>query len=581
MASEGSKEFAVEFGISTGGGLAGRSPGRRRFGLDRLRSIIFLSLLLLLCCFPAVFFGQDSAYSDNSGNNKYTLSGTVVNAVTGEGVARALVEIFGAQHLSVLTGADGHFEFSGLSAQQTAVGVRKPGFFNEGEMQRQNGWTPPTTVTVGPDAPAVVLKLVPEGVIVGRITTNGEPLEDVPVRVVTSAIEGGRRQWAQSGGGGTDEDGEFRIAALQPGEYYVVVGPKPPFAGGASKGPETGYGRVFYPNAAELDAATPVVLGKGQRVELDISLKAEPWYRVKGVVRGADPTANLNFQLTGAGENEGFQLNPATGEFETMAPAGNYRLEVEGMSPKGPMGSADVPVTVNSDVGGLQVALGPASVIPVQVKMEPTKSGQPSIAGGVRVGGGLRKLEQNPPVSMGLWRAGFDEQGRAPVVGPDDTGKPETMAMRNLVPGSYWMEIGAAPPWYVQSAQCGNIDLLREMLTVASGAPCAGIEIVLRDDGASLSASGTWEGDPAQATMVLLPERAPEQATAVPVSRGGEAQFDRLAPGNYNLVLVDSADGLEYKSAEAMSAFLSKAAHVTLTANQKGTVSVELVRGGR
>jgi hypothetical protein len=30
-----------------------------------------------------------------------------------------------------------------------------------------------------------------------------------------------------------------------------------------------------------------------------------------------------------------------------------------------------------------------------------------------------------------------------------------------------------------------------------------------------------------------------------------------------------------------MSAFLSKAAHVTLTANQKGSVSVELVRGGR
>ena len=362
----------------------------------------------------------------------------------------------------------------------------------------------------------------------------------------------------------------------------MVVGPKPPATAGVSKGPESGYGKVFYPNATELGGATPVVLGKGQKIEVDVSVKAEPWYRVKGVVKGADPSVNLNFQLTGAGENEGFQLNPATGEFETMAPAGNYRLEVEGMGPQGSTGSADVPVTVNSDVSGLQVALGPASSIPVQVRMEETRSGQSSGAGGVRVGGGVRKLElRNPTISMGLWRSGFDEQGRAPVVGPDETGKPETMAMRNLVPGSYWAEIGAAPPWYVQSAQCGDIDLLREMLTVASGAPCAEIDVVLRDDGASLSASGTWEGDPAQAMMVLLPERAPAQATVVPVSRGGEAEFDRLAPGNYNVVLVDSVNGLEYKSAEAMSAFLSKAGHVTLAPNQKGNVSVELIRGGR
>ena len=569
------------FEISTGGRWAGRVPGGRRRGCS-LRLGLLLSLFIFITLsFPVgELLGQDSGSSDNSGTNKYTLSGTVVNAVSGEGVARALVEMFGAQHLSALTGADGHFEFSGLAAQQTALGVRKPGFFNEGELQRQSGWSPPM-FTVGPDAPAVVLKLVPEGVIAGRITANGEPVEDVPVRVVSSAIEGGRRRWVQSGGGGSDEEGEFRISGLQPGEYYLLAGPKPPATEGASKGQESGYGRVFYPNAAEMDAATPLVLAKGQRMEVELSLNAEPWYRVKGVVKGTDPSVNLNFQLSGGGENQGFRLNPATGEFETMAPAGNYRLEVQGISPKGPMGSADVPLTVNSDVSGLQLTLGPASSIPVQVKMEGTKNERAS--GGVRVGGGgSRKLAlQMPAFSMGFWRVGFDEQGNAPVLALDDTGRPETMAMRNLVPGSYWAEIGAAPPWYVQSAQCGNIDLLREMLTVATGAPCAEIEIVLRDDGAMLSASGTWEGDPAQAAMVLLPERAPQQATIIPIARGGEAQFERLAPGDYNVVLVDSANSLEYKSAEVMSAFLSKAAHVTLAPNQKGSVSVELIRAGR
>ena len=168
-----------------------------------------------------------------------------------------------------------------------------------------------------------------------------------------------------------------------------------------------------------------------------------------------------------------------------------------------------------------------------------------------------------------------------PMVTPDATGKPETIAVRNLVPGSYWVEIGKNSPSYVQSAQCGNIDLLRERLTLTADPPCGAIEIVVRDDGATLNASGTWEGDPAQAMMVLLPERAPQQAVVMPVAKGAEAQFGELAPGTYSVVLVDSVDGLEYKDLEAMSAYLSKAAHVTLSPNQKMNVTVELVHVGR
>jgi hypothetical protein len=529
--------------------------------------------------------GQDyaGASSENS-DKKYTVSGIVVNAVTGEPVPRALVEIYAMGQRAALTNAEGHFEFSGLRAMDgVSIAAQKPGFFAEQQVQHRNGV--PVTIRVGPDTPAVIIKLVPGSEIVGRITSNGEPLEDVPVKVLMAEVQDGHKQWGQLGSTTSDDEGEFRIAGLLPGEYYLEVGPKAPdIVEGIRSRQVSGYGRVFYPNAPELESGSPMVLGMGQRAEADFSLKQELWYRVSGMVRGVDPTANISVRLVGGGDvGEGSRLNRGTAEFETRAPAGNYRLEVEGFSQVGIAGIADVPVTVNSDVSGLQVAAGPAPAIPIEVKAESTgtKNGESGGFGGTGTAvyrNGSRSVMRMSPVSISLRPSGFSEAGMEPVVSPNNSGKPETLAVRNLMPGNYWVEIGKNPPWYVQSAICGSMDLLRERLAVTGGPPCAAIEVVLRDDGATLSASGTWEGEPTQATMLLLPEQAPEQATTLPVGKGGEAQFEDLAPGNYSVLLMDGVDGLEYKNPEAMSGYMSKAAHVTLSPNQRANLSVEMVR---
>jgi hypothetical protein len=66
-----------------------------------------------------------------------------------------------------------------------------------------------------------------------------------------------------------------------------------------------------------------------------------------------------------------------------------------------------------------------------------------------------------------------------------------------------------------------------------------------------------------------------------PVGKGAGMEFGELAPGTYNVVLLERADGLEFRDPEAMSGYLSKAARVTLAPNQKTTVSAELIRVGR
>ena len=552
----------------------------------------FLLALLLLLSATALGQGQVSPVDDSNNPNKktYGLTGTVVNAVTGEPVGRALVQVYAGGERSMLTGPDGHFEFTGLPAAQTAVNAQKPGFFSEDQIKLKGGWTPPSTIMIGPDTPAVTVRMVPESVIFGRVVANGEPVEGVAVKVMEAQIQDGRKDWAQPGAASTDDEGEFRIPNLMAGEYYLEIGPKYLPGGTATfKGHDSGYERVFYPSAPGLDGATPLVVGAGQRSEVEVSLKLEPWYRVSGMVRaGAEGANNTNVELfDGEGEAiEGLRLNPQTAEFEAHVASGTYMLHAQQFGPTGLAGSASVPVTVNADVVGMQVALGPAMTLPVRVKKEESGNVSAPHTGPVAYSGNGDRKNEPPPISMWLrWAAktpgGLPNGGMLPNIGVDESGKPESFAVRNLMPGTYWMEMVRNPPWYVESAQCGNLDLLRETLTVGATAPCAAIDVVMRDDGATLKTSAQWDGDPAQAWVVTIPERAPGEATIMQMSRGDEVEMSDMAPGDYSLVLVDRVQGLEFKNPDAMSAYMGKAARVTLSANQKTSVTLELVRVGR
>jgi hypothetical protein len=98
--------------------------------------------------------GPSPAYAPNP---KFSLSGTVVNSVTGEPIRRALVQIYMGPEPAMLTDSNGKFEFSNLPSGQTSIAVRKPGFPGEQEMGRDG----PTMADIGPDTRPLTLKLIP------------------------------------------------------------------------------------------------------------------------------------------------------------------------------------------------------------------------------------------------------------------------------------------------------------------------------------------------------------------------------------------------------------------------------------
>ena len=107
----------------------------------------------------------------------YTVSGTVVNSVTGDPIPRALVTANAETTQTMLTGGDGQFEFHNLNTARPFISARKPGFFSEQEINPDQ-FNGQALAQVNPSEP-VVVKLIPEGVITGRIESEAGPVEGV------------------------------------------------------------------------------------------------------------------------------------------------------------------------------------------------------------------------------------------------------------------------------------------------------------------------------------------------------------------------------------------------------------------
>ena len=60
---------------------------------------------------------------------------------------------------------------------------------------------------------------------------------------------------------------------------------------------------------------------------------------------------------------------------------------------------------------------------------------------------------------------------------------------------------------------------------------------------------------------------------------GNEFSVSGLAPGEYLVFAFDSIDGMEYGNPDAFAPYASQAAHITLTGNQRGQVSLDLIPG--
>ena len=559
---------------------------------------IVLRLFLAILCTTAVAqvggSGGFTGYAPNPSTQQrattgdITVSGVVVNSITGEPISRALIQMNGMVQRSALTNPEGKFQFDGLPETQAMFSAQKPGFFSDMQLQGPGaGRVRPVSITSGMGQ--VTVKLTPAGVIAGRITSSdGEPVEGSRVRLKMRMIQNGRRQWIERGGANSDDDGYFRIANLMPGAYYLFTDGG--FRPMNTPGPDA-YVPAYYPGVNDISGAAALDVRAGITTNADMVLKKEKAYRVEGIVTGLQPGQSANVQLlTTGGDFFPVQasVSPNGNTFEMRrVPAGTYIMKVHAQQRMGPdmvngfggggggggrfqppqayVGSTTL--TVNSDLTGVTVPVQAAANIPVVVRTEFTNAQQTSLQ---------NQTAASRPMYVNVRLTRTDGQPGDFFAQPDGAGQSMTFSIRNVEPGRYraeFMQMGGNA--YVQSATYGSTDILRDEVVIGAGGDQP-IEVTLRDDAANLS--GTANCPDIQCWVILVPESPGFTPRTVYVNPQGGFQANGLPPGSYRVYAFDRTDGIEFTNPEAMKAYSSKSESVNLSAGQRAQINLELTK---
>jgi hypothetical protein len=502
----------------------------------------------------------DGAANSKTDGNSYSLSGTVINAITGEPVRRAAVQISGQSGRVTLTDAGGHFAVQGLAEGNVFLRAMKPGFYDDEGSHL-------SSARVGKDAPAVVLKLTPWAVISGRVTTkDNQPLEGFQIHILAKQNVAGRLIWIdRPNQARTNEDGEFRVTGLQAGTYYVAVDQSTETTLGQRGVPnarEQTFAKVFYPGVPNQTSAASIEITPGGEAEADFTLSPEPLYQVSGSLSGSsNMVAGLTFARKAGDDADFTQMTGdlQDGNFQVKLPAGAY--SVSGQTREGvELTTPGATVVIRSDEADLRIPLHAATTIPVEIQKEQGAGGSERKAPIQGIIPGL--ILQLVPLSQSRRGNNFW------------TGQPG--GIPNVAPGTYRLEINTNGEWWVKSAQCGGVDLLSDDLTLTEGEQLEAIEVVLRDGAGMVTGTVTSAGDPGPVLVLLVQPHGTRNIIHAARAMQGSFAIPGIPPGDYAIVAFDGGDGLEYADPEILNPYLSDAEHVTVRSHATVTVNLGL-----
>ncbi len=333
---------------------------------------------------------------------------------------------------------------------------------------------------------------------------------------------------------------------------------------GAEKHSEKGYPLQFYPAGLDLSSAAPVVLGPGQHVSADWSMTAQPFYQVAGSLAGLPPGRSYDVEFVSrAGQSLSVpvMLDLERSRFHARVPAGSYTLRATAQAEDGQALTASQEVVVRANLDDTVLALGPAVMIPIHVRIENSK---PESGTGQEGGAVVVHLIPASPFGSEAWAS--VNPRRSEGVGE----------LKNLDPGRYAVEIMSPTTKYVASASCAGQDLLRASLEVTRGRMPA-IEIVVRNDGGSIAGKVLYNGQPSAAAVIVAPDTAPRSAKAISAAGDGSFTIAGLAPGDYAVIALDNASQVEYSDPLVLADFMPAASHVTVQPGAEATVTAKLV----
>jgi len=501
----------------------------------------------------------------------YRISGTVVNAVTGEPLSRAGVSITTVKPpiatRSVQTGPDGHFEFDDLPpAKYSLTGSRRgfiPAAYDEHEQYA-------TAIVTGEGLHSenLVLRLAPDAIISGIVTEDsGDPVENARVSLFRQTHDTGTEKAGMAQSTNTDDSGAYEFSTVAPGDYFITVSGRPWYAEngadmrhfsstaqGAKDIPHSPldlvYATTFYAEATNPDDATPIPLKGGERVQINFVLHPLPALHL--LVHSPvpdDPSQGMPMPALSKevfGTSDYVETNSryiAPGLTEISVPPGDYQIHLNGGSTA--PGERLTTINISSD----QAVDAGTGLLTANV------TGKLAMASG-------EALPQNAVVSL---TPSNGQNGNGSGVSKDGS-----FELTSVLPGKYrldgWIN---GKRFFVAKLAATGAQVDGNQITIGSN-PVMIAATVYADPNLEVTGFARKDGRPAPGAMIVLIPHDP--ASNRDLFRRDQSDSDGsfslldVIPGKYTVVAIEDAWKLSWADPEVIAHYLARGQSVTVTA---------------
>jgi len=524
-------------------------------------------MLVVFAAFFAFFFAPQDRPTE-----KCSLSGSVVDSVTGAPLNKVdlraeLMDDTDSVAASTTTDAKGNFTLVDLpSGKYRLKGVRN-GYLDTyyGARQARSRGTP-IALESGQEMKNLLVRLHPFGVIAGTVRdADGEPLSGAFIKLFRKHYDGPGHSKIELvvDDAKTDDLGQYRIADLEPGKYFIDAAPKNEGNAYGFRSPEnhsvksdelpTALLPTMYPGVTDPAAARTVEVGSGARLTgIDVTLVRGRVFRVSGRVSAAEglEVSNLwlypavypaigfdNLSLSFATETKN-----RTGDFEFRGvPEGSYTLAARG-DPHQYM--ARIPLAVDHDIEGVRMAVTSGTEVVGHISID---------------GGDKTKLAGSP---VHFYSSDGNGGVNPPLLREDNTFNV------HLYPDHYNVSLDLST-LVIKSMRAEQADVYQDGLTASPGGKTS-LEIVLAPEGARVDGAVYDHDDKpvAGATVVLIAESKlrsrSDSFREYATDQYGRYHFENIRPGEYKLFAWDDPEPNAWFDPEFLRSFEEQGERITV-----------------
>ena len=477
------------------------------------------------------------------------IAGTVVKEPGSQPLKKVLVQVVAEDqkqggNYTATTDADGHFRIENVAPGRYRLFLEKTGLVEvngRGFKADVNVFT----VQAGQAVEDLLFRMLPTAIISGRVTDeDGDPMSGV--RIIAQKKKPGKATRETAGSESTNDLGEYRLAGLFPGQYWIVAMPPPdmrdyekqqeksPQGDNQSDAqPDTRYVTTYYPGTYDATQASAVTLKAGDEMPVNLTLAPSRTYRVRGIVTGVMAGQKAAVELfSKAGDSIHANEVGPDGQFELRGVApGSYVVRASAGTDSQPLTARQDISVVAADVEGVKLTPLPSFRLSGHLRVEGRASGELT-----QYSVNLRPAEL--PEDPGFFMSQDFFGTNAPV---DRFGNFE---WKSVNPGNYIVQVygGDGQGFFLKSVTLGG----RDIATGFTASGPATLDLVVSTKGGMIEGvvvekeKDVDNDHPvANATVVAVPEekyrKLPDRFGTGSTDQHGRFTIRGVAPGSYTL----------------------------------------------